>query len=126
MDFFEYAKFWFWLVYQVDPSVNREHPPRRVPRLENIRRGTTFDMDHIYIRWLRERKPTSGGEWRPFPTISAWNGTDFIRVRKPGGVGTPFSGDALGSPVCLQTLGNKLILHPAALVVRTYVPRTVT
>ncbi|WP_161605643.1 phosphosulfolactate synthase [Natrialba asiatica] len=105
MDSLEYAKFWSWLVYQFGPSVNVGNvPPRRVPRLESIRRGTTFDMNHAYIRWLREGKPTSGGEWRFHPTMSAWNGTDSIRVRKPAGVGTPFSGDAIGSPVRLRTL----------------------
>ncbi|UHQ98876.1 phosphosulfolactate synthase (plasmid) [Natrinema zhouii] len=62
MNSLEYAKFWSWLVYQFGPSVNVGNvPPRRVPRLQSIRRGTTFDMNHAYIRWLREGKPTD--EW---------------------------------------------------------------
>lgn len=60
----EYAKFWSWLVYQFGPDVNVGNvPSQRVPRLESIRRGTTFDMNHQYIRWLQEGKPTENW-WR--------------------------------------------------------------
>lgn len=60
----EYARFWSWLVYHFGPDVNVGNvPPHRVPRLESIRRGTTFDMNHPYIRWLKEGKPTENW-WR--------------------------------------------------------------
>ncbi len=48
-----------WLVYQFGPEVNIANIwSEGVPLLESVRRGTLYEMDHPYLRWLKEGKPT--------------------------------------------------------------------
>lgn len=55
----ECPRFWAWLVYQFGPNVNVANvTPTGVLDLESVRRGMTWDMDHPYIRWLDQDKPT--------------------------------------------------------------------
>jgi len=60
----EHGRIWSWLVYHFGPEVNIANvPPHLVPFLESIRRGTMYEMDHPYTRWLNEGKPTEDW-WR--------------------------------------------------------------
>lgn len=62
----EHARFWAWLVYQFGPEVNIGNvPPNGVALLESIRRGTFYEMDHPYLRWLEEDEPTE--DWWRMP-----------------------------------------------------------
>jgi len=55
---------WSWLVYQFGPNVNIGNVySDGVRLLESVRRGTSFEMDHPYIRWLSEGRPTKDW-WR--------------------------------------------------------------
>jgi phosphosulfolactate synthase len=50
---------WSWLVYQFGPQVNIGNVySDGVRLLESVRRGTSFEMDHPYVRWLSEQRPT--------------------------------------------------------------------
>jgi phosphosulfolactate synthase len=56
------AIIWSWLVYQFGPDVNIGNVYYDGLRaLESVRRGTSFEMDHSYLRWLSERRPIK--EW---------------------------------------------------------------
>jgi len=53
------AKGWAWLVNQFGPEVNIGNVYSEGVRiLESVRRGTFYEWDHPYIRWLGEDKPT--------------------------------------------------------------------
>lgn len=53
-------------MYQFGPEGNIGNvPPHAVPLLESIRRGTLYEMDHPYMRWLDEGKPTT--DWWRMP-----------------------------------------------------------
>jgi phosphosulfolactate synthase len=53
------AKGWAWLVNQFGPDVNIGNVYSEGVRiLESVRRGTFYEWDHPYIRWLAEGKPT--------------------------------------------------------------------
>lgn len=53
------AKGWSWLVNQFGPDVNIGNVYSDGIRiLESVRRGTFYEWDHPYIRWLGEDKPT--------------------------------------------------------------------
>lgn len=53
-----------WLVYQFGPEVNIANIwSEAIPLLESVRRGTLYEMDHPYLRWLKEGKPTRNW-WR--------------------------------------------------------------
>lgn len=50
---------WAWLITQFGPDVNIGNAfPEDLPTLESVRRGTHFEYDHPYLRWLKEGKPT--------------------------------------------------------------------
>jgi len=51
-----------WLVYEFGPNVNLGNlAAPEVLRAESVRRGTFYEMDHPYLRWLRDGKPVP--EW---------------------------------------------------------------
>lgn len=51
-----------WLVYEFGPDVNLGNlAVNHVLAFESIRRGTYYEMDHPYLRWLEEGKPVP--EW---------------------------------------------------------------
>ena len=51
-----------WLVYEFGPDVNLGNlAVNHVLAFESIRRGTYYEMDHPYVRWLEEGKPVP--EW---------------------------------------------------------------
>ena len=53
------AKGWGWLVNQFGPEVNIGNVYNDGVRiLESVRRGTFYEWDHPYIRWLADDKPT--------------------------------------------------------------------
>lgn len=56
---FRTAPVWAWLITQYGPDVNIGNAmPEDLPTLESTRRGTHFEYDHPYLRWLKEGKPT--------------------------------------------------------------------
>jgi len=56
-----------WLIYQFGPEVNIANIwSQQVPLLESLRRGTLYEMDHPYMRWLKEGKPIPNW-WRMEP-----------------------------------------------------------
>jgi len=55
----EHARYWAWLIKQFGNDVNIANvSPHAIPLLESIRRGTMYEMNHPYIRWLHEGRPT--------------------------------------------------------------------
>lgn len=61
-----HAPYWAWFVHQFGPEVNLANVPAgAVPLLESVRRGTLYEMDHPYLRWLAEGEPT--GNWWEMP-----------------------------------------------------------
>lgn len=55
---------WSWLVYQFGPDVNIGNVSSDgVGLLESVRRGALWEMDHPYVRWLSEGRPTKNW-WR--------------------------------------------------------------
>lgn len=62
----EHATYWSWFVHHFGPEVNLANvPPTMVPLLESVRRGTLYEMDHPYLRWLKEGAPTE--RWWEMP-----------------------------------------------------------
>ena len=53
------AKGWAWLVNNFGPEVNVGNVYSDGVRiLESVRRGTFYEWDHPYIRWLAEGRPS--------------------------------------------------------------------